>query len=165
MSNILDGLFESWKRDVYETMGTSRFTAKGRQGPLEDLVQSLVEKNIDYDTACSLSYQLKTCLVTKKGATGSGNYKNWKENVEAEYKGILYEVYNAKGLVPNEDGGTPNSNAPTEATVSVGMFEQHGLIELWGNKVFGNVWCRELNDLAHTKDSSLHNRFLDELFC
>lgn len=164
MSNILDGLFESWKRDVYEDMGTSRFTAKGRQGPLQDLVESLLEKNIDYDTACSLAYQLKTCLVTQKGQSGSGNYKNWKENVEREYKGILYEAYNAKGLVPSEDGGVPNSNAPTVNMVSVGMFEQHPLIELWGSKTMPDMWCPELSHLAHTMDSSLHNKFLDELF-
>lgn len=161
MDSILDGIFESWKKDLYENIGQVRFSANGRKEPLYNLVDMLVEKNIDYNDAHALSHKIKGCLVTKKGSLGTGNYKNWKENVESEFKAILYEAYNAKGLIPIEESKTPTSTKYEPLSV---VSERHPLIEIWGKNRFGEAWCEELEVLTNTPDSSLHNLFLDEFF-
>lgn len=162
---VANGIFESWRKSVNEGFGTSKFTAVSRQEVLEDLVQMLVEVKIPYGEAEMLKTNLKTFLVTKKGSTGSGNYKGWKEAVEGDFLRILYEVYKDKNLLPiSEDQPTSNNTTSSKPATNNDELERHPHIEMWGKAKFGEIWTDELSILTNTPDTSLHNMFLDEFY-
>lgn len=156
MDYVIEGIFESWKKSLYHEVGTSRFSSKMRQELIEDLVQMLLEKNVPYEEAASLYSRLKNVLVTKKGLKEQqANYKGWKDTVEKDYKAIVYDMYNERGLVDSMIGEV-NKNQP--------KIDFHPLIDIWGQERFKTSWNENLKVLANTSDTSLHNLFLDEMF-
>jgi hypothetical protein len=159
------GVFEAWKKNISESLGKSRFLARSRQDALGELVDMLIEEKVSYDDALKLKNNLKNCLVTKKGLTGGGNHKGWKEAVENDYLRILYESYKHKNLLPLPHVGGASQNASKanfEANRVVSNL--HPLMEIWGKQKYGEVWNEELAALVGTPDTSLHNLFLDEMF-
>jgi hypothetical protein len=162
---VLDGLFESWKRDLNENFGKAKYLSRTREEALQDLVDRLVEDGVPYEDALGLRFKIKEALVTKKGFTGAGNYKGWKECVENDFKRIMYETYKENNILPvselqpqKEIVNNSNNLQSEEQT------EIHPLVDFWGQRRFGSQWCEDLRVLANTPDTSLHNLFLDEMF-
>jgi len=164
--DLVRDIFTAWKNGLYEKYGHAMYLSKGRQEPIEDLVQELLEMKIPYEEARSIANKIETALVTKKGLTVSKkDYQGWKENAKSDFLAALYLTYKENNLIPLSEL-TPEDRIDLNPVfvANRGVFEKHELIEIWGKQKFPEIWNDKMSYLTNQKESSLNNFFLDDFF-
>lgn len=85
-------ILKTWAAIARQDKGL-QYKYGARKRHIEDLVGALVSHGVSLSDAEMLKRRVVEELVTKKGMSGGGDYKGWKENVERDFVDALHIAY------------------------------------------------------------------------
>ena len=162
-----DKVFDKWIGWLTTEAQDIRYTYKGQPEVIDQLVQMLKANGSSMEDASMLERKVMMALTTPEGRKGTGKYKNWRENVEMNFKGIVANYYVQIDDLEEEEDNRIKSASTKKEEVKHEKYRYHEhdeRIALWARKKFGSAATQSLVKETHLVFGQLNIQFQKETF-